>query len=385
MKKEFRRKMIGWFGSVGLLAAVVVTSVSAQSDRGKNEGRTQRPERQNVEKAETRQRQPRQQPPPRQNERKEGEEQARRQAETRARAESQRQQQVRAQQEDRRRRDEQSQREQNQRAEQMRRQQSDRVVRVQSERERQEQEQKRRANVQTIPRDDDRISREAALERQRVEERRLQMQGPTRPGVRPQANDRGVRYDQITRQQQEQLRRQRVNQYNQRWNNWQTISKDRYRQLERQRRIAYLRYQQRYWERLRRDQLRLQQARYYDNYYNNYRYSRSGQYYYTSQYGAQMLRDALQNGYEEGFYAGQADRQDGWGYNPTNSYGYQDAAIGYDSYYVTYDEYNYYFREGFRRGYEDGYYGRNQYGNYSNGKYTILGTIVGAVLDIFVN
>jgi hypothetical protein len=98
-----------------------------------------------------------------------------------------------------------------------------------------------------------------------------------------------------------------------------------------------------------------------------------------------MLQQAMQNGYEEGFYAGQADRQDGWGYNPNNSFGYQDAAIGYDNYYVSYDEYNYYFREGFRRGYEDGYYGRNQYGRYSNGKYSILGTIVGAVLDIFVN
>ena len=80
--------------------------------------------------------------------------------------------------------------------------------------------------------------------------------------------------------------------------------------------------------------------------------------------------------------AGQADRYDGWGYDYQNSYGYQDAAYGYDSYYVGMDDYSYYFREGFQRGYEDGYYGRNQYGSYSNGKFAVLGAIIGTILDI---
>jgi hypothetical protein len=159
----------------------------------------------------------------------------------------------------------------------------------------------------------------------------------------------------------------------------------RYLQLQQERRNAYLAYQQRYWERLRRDQLRLQQARYYDNYYNNYSYYRDGNYYYTSQYGAQMLRDAVNNGYEEGFYEGQADRRDGWDFDYQNAYGYQDAALGYDSYYVSYDEYNYYFRQGFERGYEDGYYGQYQYGTYSNGKYSILGAILGTILNLSLN
>ncbi|MBP6003043.1 MAG: hypothetical protein KA746_06375 [Pyrinomonadaceae bacterium] len=122
--------------------------------------------------------------------------------------------------------------------------------------------------------------------------------------------------------------------------------------------------------------------RYYDNYYNNYRYNRGGNYYYTSQYGAQMLQNAVENGYEEGFYAGQADRQDGWGFDYSNSYAYRDGTFGYDGYYVSMNEYNYYFREGFRRGYEDGYYSQNRYGNYSNGKYSILGTIIGTILEI---
>ena len=106
-----------------------------------------------------------------------------------------------------------------------------------------------------------------------------------------------------------------------------------------------------------------------------------GQYYYTNQYGARMLEQAVRNGYEEGFYAGQADRQDGWGYDYNSSFGFQDASFGYDSYYVGLDEYNYYFREGFRRGYEDGYHGRNQYGRYDNGGFNILGSILNAILS----
>jgi len=49
---------------------------------------------------------------------------------------------------------------------------------------------------------------------------------------------------------------------------------------------------------------------------------------------------------------------------------------------VSYEDYNYYFRQGFQRGYEDGYYGRNQYGTYSNGKYSLLSGIVGTILNL---
>jgi hypothetical protein len=44
------------------------------------------------------------------------------------------------------------------------------------------------------------------------------------------------------------------------------------------------------------------------------------------------------------------------------------------------DDYNYYFREGFRRGYEDGYYSRYQYGRHVNGTYSLLGAILSQVL-----
>jgi hypothetical protein len=133
---------------------------------------------------------------------------------------------------------------------------------------------------------------------------------------------------------------------------------------------------------LRQDQLRLQSWRYSDYGPSNYRYSRGGSYYETNQYGAQMLRQAVNNGYEEGLRAGQADREDGWDFSPEDAIGYEDGSYGYDSYNVDLGEYQYYFREGFRRGYEDGYYGRSQYGRYSNGSGSILGTILEAILNL---
>jgi len=154
------------------------------------------------------------------------------------------------------------------------------------------------------------------------------------------------------------------------------------RLLEQQRRRAQLRYQQSYLERVRQDQLRLQNWRYSDYGPSNYRYSRSGSYYETNRYGAQMLQQAVNNGYEEGYRAGQADREDGWSFGPNDAIGYQDSSYGYDGYYVDLSEYQYYFREGFSRGYEDGYYSRSQYGRYSNGTAGILGTILEQILNL---
>jgi hypothetical protein len=156
----------------------------------------------------------------------------------------------------------------------------------------------------------------------------------------------------------------------------------RQQQLEQQRRRAQWRYQQRYLERLRQDQLRLQSWRYSDYGQSNYRYNRGGRYYETNQYGAQMLQQAVNYGYEEGYRAGLADREDGWRGNYQDSYGYRDATYGYNGYYVDVNEYQYYFREGFRRGYEDGYYSRSQYGRNSNGVYSILGAILGQILNL---
>jgi hypothetical protein len=112
----------------------------------------------------------------------------------------------------------------------------------------------------------------------------------------------------------------------------------------------------------------------------SYRYNRGGTYYQTNQYGVNLLRQAVNYGYSEGFRAGQADRLDHWNFGYEDSYAFQDANYGYSGYYVERDDYNYYFREGFRRGYEDGYYGRYHNGRLSNGKYVILGAVLGAIL-----
>jgi len=176
--------------------------------------------------------------------------------------------------------------------------------------------------------------------------------------------------------------RQRESQYRERGQQQQRFFEQRERQLQQQRRMQRWRFEQRYWERQRQDQLRLQNFRYNDYGYPNYRYSRQGTYYETTQYGADLLRRAVSNVYEEGFLAGQADREDGWGHNYQDSGAFEDATYGYDGYYIDLNEYQYYFREGFQRGYEDGYYSRNQYGSYSNGGHSILGQILNAILNL---
>lgn len=157
--------------------------------------------------------------------------------------------------------------------------------------------------------------------------------------------------------------------------------------LQQQKRTANHRYHQAYLARMRQQQLALQRS--YD-YYNDpyfytapsYRYSRGGRFYETNEYGANVLREAINNGYAEGYRAGQADRQDRWASDYRNSYAYQDANYGYDGYYVNQAEYNYYFREGFNRGYQDGYDSRTQYGRYSNGSGSILGAILSEILNL---
>ena len=61
-------------------------------------------------------------------------------------------------------------------------------------------------------------------------------------------------------------------------------------------------------------------------------------------------------------------------------FAYRDANYGYNGYYISQDDYNYYFREGFRRGYEDGYHGRFKHGRYSNGKYAILSSVLAGIV-----
>jgi hypothetical protein len=195
----------------------------------------------------------------------------------------------------------------------------------------------------------------------------------------------------LSQQRQQQLivqQRQRLTQYHQYLDQQRHLAEQRTAQLQQQRRTAQYRYQQQYFERMRQQQIRLQSEQHdYSNdpyYYTapTYRYHYGGHYYETNQYGADRLRQAVNNGYEQGFRAGQADRQDRWNANYRDAYAYQDANYGYDGYYLSQADYNNYFREGFRRGYDDGYNSRTQYGSQSNGSYSMLVGILSQILNL---
>jgi hypothetical protein len=183
--------------------------------------------------------------------------------------------------------------------------------------------------------------------------------------------------------------RQRSEQYNQLLQAQEQLAQQRAVALQQQRRLAQYAFQQQYLDRLRQQQRQVANWRSYD--YNNdpyfytapsYSYYRGGTSYQTNQYGADLLQQAVNYGYEEGFRAGQADRQDRAPFNYRDSYAYRDANYGYNGLYVSQADYNYYFREGFRRGYEDGYYSRSRYGTNVNGKLGILSSVLSTVLRL---
>ena len=90
----------------------------------------------------------------------------------------------------------------------------------------------------------------------------------------------------------------------------------------------------------------------------------------------------MNSGYDEGVRAALADREDGFRGDYRTSYAYQDANYGYTGMYVAQSDYNYYVREGFRRGYEDGFNSSNRYGSNSNGTMGILSTVLSAILNL---
>lgn len=158
-------------------------------------------------------------------------------------------------------------------------------------------------------------------------------------------------------------------------------------QLQQDRRNAAYRYQQAYISRLRQQQANLRNTYNYNNdpyFYTapTFSYNRDGSTYQTNQYGANQLRAAVNAGYSEGFRAGQADQRDRYTAGFQNSYAYQDANYGYNGYANDQESYNHYFRQGFSKGYDDGYNSRTQFGTTSNGKYSILGNVLNTILNL---
>lgn len=114
---------------------------------------------------------------------------------------------------------------------------------------------------------------------------------------------------------------------------------------------------------------------------NRYRVYRNGRYYNTDSRGADLLRQAVNAGYQQGFQAGQADRRSRRGSRWNNNSTYRSGTYGYQSY-VDRSQYQYYFQQGFERGYQDGYNSRQQFGNNNNGSVNILGNILSGILNI---
>ncbi len=120
-----------------------------------------------------------------------------------------------------------------------------------------------------------------------------------------------------------------------------------------------------------------------------YRVYRNGSYYNTDQRGADLLRQAVNQGYRQGFEAARNDRNNRRQSSWNNSNEYRRGTYGYQSY-VNQSQYQYYFRQGFQRGYQDGYnsryqndyYGDYQYGSNNGGAFNIFGTILSQILNI---
>jgi len=123
---------------------------------------------------------------------------------------------------------------------------------------------------------------------------------------------------------------------------------------------------------------------YYNNGYSGnrmYRIYRDGSYYSTDSRGAELLRQAVRNGYAQGYRQGQLDRRYGRGHDYYDENMYRNGMFGYQSY-VDRGQYQYYFQQGFQRGYEDGYYSTTRYGYRNGTSLNILGNVLNTILNI---
>jgi hypothetical protein len=96
--------------------------------------------------------------------------------------------------------------------------------------------------------------------------------------------------------------------------------------------------------------------------------------------GYSLLRGAVNSGYQQGYMAGRRDRRFGR-FDPHRDSMFVSGMVGYDPY-VAENQYQYYFQQGFQRGYEDGFYARTTYGYRTGSTYNILGSVMNTILNI---
>jgi hypothetical protein len=355
-----------------IVMAIVISTLSSAGVSIAAEGTREELQREAQEVEKPRPQQKTQNAPPVQNhgqeQRERAQQKAQEQKEQRARQQQQERVERQAAQVQQQRLEQQRQEQlQQQRAEQQRQEQ---LQQQRVQRQKEEQLQQQRAQQQ----------RQEQIQQQRAQQQRHEQQVQEQ---RQQQRLSQQRQQELVRQQQ-----QRLEQYNRYLAQQERLARERIAVLERQKRLAQYRFQQEYLERLRQQQIYWRDHRFdYDRdpyFYTPaiYRYQRAGRYYEINEYSAKMLRQAVNYGYEEGFRAGRADRDDRWSYDYEDSYAYRDANYGYNGFYVDRDDYNYYFREGFRRGYEDGYSSRHRYGRFADdGNPSILETILTQILN----
>jgi len=213
----------------------------------------------------------------------------------------------------------------------------------------------------------------------------LQAQGQGRGRGRGQEQQQAVSGEEQQRRVKEEQKRSSA--YEQRLDAQLKAVQQQNAALQQQKRAAAYRAQQEYLTHLQQQRQRVKAARDYrsDPYISaphTYRYKVGTAFHETNQYGVDLLRQAVNDGYQQGYRAGVADREDHWRGSYQNSQMYRDADYGYTGNYVDESDYSYYFREGFRRGYEDGFNARLQYGTNSNGSYSILSNVLNGILGL---
>ena len=112
---------------------------------------------------------------------------------------------------------------------------------------------------------------------------------------------------------------------------------------------------------------------------NRYRVNRNGTYYQTDERGVELLKQAVNTGYQEGYRAGRNNRNSRRSDSYNNSVVYRRGNYGYQRY-VDARQYQYYFQQGFEHGYEDGFNSRYENGRNNNGAINILENILENIL-----
>lgn len=203
-------------------------------------------------------------------------------------------------------------------------------------------------------------------------------------------HEAGGRVEVVSPQEQQrrvEIERERTTHYRDDYNRQLAAIRAQNAELQNQQRLEALRTQQAYAAERAREGREIQIEREYNRepYVTAphvYRYMIGGTPRETNQYGVDVLRRAVQYGYQQGYQAGMSDRRDHWRDDYRNAVAYRDANYGYRGAYVDQSDYNYYFREGFQRGYEDGYSQRYQYGQYTNGSASILSNVLNSILGL---